>query len=731
MKDPQLIGEQAGRHEVLWSLPPPAPPDAIIPLCRELRIPPIIASVLWTRGFKEKAAEDLYPKLTPCPLPGIEEAVDLIQLTLQSHKRILIHGDYDADGISATAILKLGLEELGGNVQIHIPNRLTEGYGIHLDRVEEHILRADLIITVDCGISNIEEINQLKRSGVDVIVTDHHQPGQQLPDAILVHPLLANQSKTNDALLTGAGVAFHLLWALHKKLGLPDPLKYTDIAALGTIADVAPLLGDNRALVREGLECLGNTTWPGLQASLKIAGIQGAPTARDIAFTIAPRINAAGRLGEADLGLELLTTKSTRRAHELSTYLEARNSDRRHLQNTMYDQALKMVDPDAPAIVLADETWHPGVIGIVASKLVDQYLQPVFLSAKGKGSVRSPPGISAVAALQEAKDHLTRFGGHEQAAGFTIESAKFSAFREAIYGYTRSRPTPKPTLDLDAFIGPEDINRDLLKGIKKLEPLGEKIPPPRFVLTGALSKVKAVGKNLNTLQIQCNNLKGVAWQKGFLASELSEGSKVNLAISLRENFWQGKSTIEFTADQIRQESPLLPRSKTKTPNIRRGAPIDLSGSLAGSAAAPVEGKPICIKDLNFSDPFSASLSIQKEVLKGTTIFFDLSSVVITAIKQHASELPTLGEVRTGFVRLQQGKKISPNDRKQTLIGKILGELRLIDEKGFARKGQKRNPYDSETLLAALLEKYRLQGLVNAYLYADDEVFASTVKSLFS
>ena len=155
MKDPQLIGEQAGRPEVLWSLPPPAPPDAIIPLCRELRIPPLIASVLWTRGFKEKAAEDLYPKLTPCPLPGIEEAVDLIQLTLQSHKRILIHGDYDADGISATAILKLGLEELGGNVQIHIPNRLTEGYGIHLDRVEEHILRADLIITVDCGISNI------------------------------------------------------------------------------------------------------------------------------------------------------------------------------------------------------------------------------------------------------------------------------------------------------------------------------------------------------------------------------------------------------------------------------------------------------------------------------------------------------------------------------------------------------------------------------------------------
>jgi single-stranded-DNA-specific exonuclease len=726
-----LVGEQASRPEAVWSVPPPAPPDAIIPLCRALSIPPLVANVLWTRGFQENAIEKLYPELTPSPVPGIEEAAEVIRHALNTRRRILIHGDYDADGISATATLMLGLRELGGNVQTYIPNRLTDGYGIHFDRVAEHASRADLLITVDCGISNLDEIHALRRSGVDVIVTDHHQPGPELPDAVLVHPLLTQERKGNHSFLTGAGVAFHLLWALHRIVGQPAPLKYADIAALGTVADVAPLLGDNRALVREGLARLEKTPWPGLQASMALAGIRHSPTARDIAFIIAPRLNAAGRLGEADHGLELLTTMSERRGRELSAYLDARNIDRRHLQDTMYEKALKLIDPEAPAIVLEDETWHPGVLGIVASKLVERYFQPVFLSAKGKGSVRSPPGTSAVAALRAASINLARFGGHEQAAGFTIESENFPAFREAIYNFVRDHPTPCPTIDLDALIGPEEIDRDLYRAIESLEPFGEGLPLPRFALTGSLDRVRAVGKNRSTLQIQCEGIRGIAWQKGFLVPELPQGTKVNLAISLRENSWQEKRTIEFTAEEIRRKAPLSLRCGAGATKIHRGEPTGDSQRFQDPINNLAKGDVVWLQDLVFAGPFSVSESLKKLVRSEAALYFDLPPDVVKAIQRHASELPTLSEIRKGFVQLQRGNPIPFNGTKETFVRKILVELQLIDENGFTRKGKKTNPYESEILLAVLLEEYRLRGLANAYLYADDEAFSATIKSLFS
>ncbi|HRP47500.1 MAG TPA: DHH family phosphoesterase, partial [Trueperaceae bacterium] len=399
-----------GVPEAQWSVRPPAPPSAVAALSRALQVPPALAALLWSRGLRDEAPDHLAPALALSPNPALVEAAKRLAAAVRSGKRILVHGDYDADGISGTAVLYLGLQELGADVAAFIPDRLTDGYGVAMQRVPEHIARADLFITVDCGVTNLSEIAALQAAGVEVIVTDHHTPGGALPDCLVVHPGLSPAARHGLPELTGAGVAFHLLWALHTELGKEAPLEYADLATIGTIADVAPLLGENRALIREGLARLADSRWPGLRASVAQARLSAPIDARSVAFVLAPRLNAAGRLGEADIGLELLTTRSERRAAELAIYLDARNGERRQIQDAMYESALLKADPEAPAIVLEDPSWHPGVMGIVASKLLERYYLPVFIAAAGKGSVRSTPGISAVEGLRAAAPHLLRFG---------------------------------------------------------------------------------------------------------------------------------------------------------------------------------------------------------------------------------------------------------------------------------------------------------------------------------
>ena len=300
-----------------WAVRPAAPPAEVERLVRELSLPPVLASVLWARGVD---LDGLRPPLELTRIPELVTAAERIAAALGQNKRILIHGDYDADGISGTAVLTLGLRALGGRVTPFVPNRLKDGYGVHPNRVAEHAAAADLFITVDCGVSNRAEVHALQAAGVEVIVTDHHHPGQLLPDCLTVHPSLSPYAQKGLPELTGAGVAYHLLWALHEHLGLEPPVEYSDLATLGTVADVAPLMGENRALVNAGLAQLAVSRWPGVRAMMKRTLSHGkAVTARDVAFILAPRLNAAGRLGEADLGLELLTTASERRALELAS----------------------------------------------------------------------------------------------------------------------------------------------------------------------------------------------------------------------------------------------------------------------------------------------------------------------------------------------------------------------------------------------------------------------------
>ena len=702
--------------ETRWTVRPAAPPHAVETLVREVSLPPLLASILWARGV---SVEALKPPLELTRIPELLTAAERLEDALKNRKRIVIHGDYDADGISGTAVLTLGLRALGANVTPFIPNRLREGYGVHPDKVAEHADKADLFITVDCGISNRAEVHALQALGTEVIVTDHHHPGQVLPDCLTVHPSLSPYAQRGLPELTGAGVAYHLLWALYERLGLGPPTEYSDLATLGTIADVAPLMGENRALVNAGLKQLSVSRWPGLRTMIKRTLMHGKEvTARDVAFVLAPRLNAAGRLGEADLGLELLTTASERRALELASYLDARNADRRKVQDEMLAEALELVDPAAPALVLEATGWHPGVMGIVASKLLERFYKPVYIVAGGKGSVRSTPGISAVGGLEHAHDLLERFGGHSQAAGFSLRDGQLGAFRARICEYAAAHPTPQPALVADALLSPDEIEDDLYKAVGLLEPYGTGHPAPLFALSGPLETARGVGAGGKHLKLRLGGIGGMAWNQGDAADTLRSAGQVNAAVSLKENTWQNKTTLEFLADGVRAARPLeLDVTQTPSHPIFRGtAPADFGGEV-------VLELPLSADLLTLTEP------LRSLVQKNEGVLFKLSDREIGRLE--GLELPpTLTEARAAFVRLQRGSPLGCSDAKAQLCRTVLEELGLLDAQGRTLKGQKRDPYSSKTLVRGLTERYTLTTFLKAYRALSDAAFAETVWTLF-
>ena len=701
--------------ETRWTVRPAAPPHAVETLVRELSLPPLLASILWARGV---SVEALKPPLELTRIPELLTAAERLEDALKSRKRIVIHGDYDADGISGTAVLTLGLRALGANVTPFIPNRLREGYGVHPDKVAEHADKADLFITVDCGISNRAEVHALEALGTEVIVTDHHHPGQVLPDCLTVHPSLSPYAQKGLPELTGAGVAYHLLWALYERLGLGPPTEYSDLATLGTIADVAPLMGENRALVNAGLEQLSVSRWPGLRTMIKRTLMHGKEvTARDVAFVLAPRLNAAGRLGEADLGLELLTTASERRALELASYLDARNADRRKVQDEMLAEALELVDSAAPALVLEATGWHPGVMGIVASKLLERFYKPVYIVAGGKGSVRSTPGISAVGGLEHAHDLLERFGGHSQAAGFSLRDGQLEAFRARICEYAARHPTPQPALVADALLSPDEIEDDLYKAVGLLEPYGTGHPAPLFALSGPLETARGVGAGGKHLKLRLGGVGGMAWNQGDAADTLRAAGQVNAAVSLKENTWQDKTTLEFLADGVRAARPLELDTPTELRPIFRGT------APAGFTGTEVLELPLSADLLTLTEPLG------KLVKENQGLLFNLSDKELARLD--GLELPpTLTEARAAFVRLQRGSPLGCSDAKAQLCRTVLEELGLLDAQGRTLRGQKRDPYSSKTLVRGLTERYTLTTFLKAYRALNDAAFAETVWTLF-
>jgi single-stranded-DNA-specific exonuclease len=672
--------------------------------------------------LRDDAADHLDPPLAPSAIPDLTAAADRLVDAIERGRRVRIHGDYDADGISGTAVLTLGLRALGARVAPFIPHRVRDGYGIHPDRVVEHAAEADLFLTVDCGISNLDEIAALQAAGVEVIVSDHHTPGDRLPDCLIVHPKRSPLAARGLPELTGSGVAYHLLWAVHRRLGLPDPVEYADLAAIGTIADVAPLLGENRALVKLGLERLRASVWPGVRATLALARVRGAPTARDVAFGLAPRLNAAGRLGEADLGLELLMTASDARALEIAARLEEHNRERKRIQDEMLASALPMVDDGAPAIVVADAGWHAGVMGLVASQLVERYYRPVYIVAGGKGSVRSTPGISAVEGLRAAAPYLKRWGGHAQAAGFALDMAHFGPFRDAIHAYVGGHPKPVPTVLADALLGLDAVDADLFAAARELEPYGEGHPPPGFLVGAQLASARAVGHEGAHLQLRLatpdgHETKGVAFRHGSWAETLRVGEGIDVSAVLSENEWNGRVTIEFQALALRRSAPVGMGDAAAAvggarPRVRRGP------ATGGERAVSV--------DPAAADPFA---ELRAAWASDDVLRLDLPPRRLADLEAEAASWPTVSDVRAAWVARSRGAPVAGSARLAERIDAVLAELDLVDAAGRTVRGRKVEPYASARLRAGLVRRYALRTLAEAYRRLDDAAFAEAVRAL--
>ncbi|MCS7305969.1 MAG: single-stranded-DNA-specific exonuclease RecJ [Thermoguttaceae bacterium] len=496
----------------------PYDPEQLAWLERAVGIPPLIAQLLWVRGIREPASARCFlePKLSalrgPEELPGCMEAADRLYEAVRQQRRIAIYGDYDVDGVTGTAILGRCLRLLGAEPIYYIPSRLEEGYGLREEAVRALAQRGvQVLITVDCGIGSIQEAEEASRLGIELLITDHHAPGAQLPKAaVIVHPRLGHPPYPFDS-LSGSGVAMKLAWAVCQRAAGAKRvssamreflLQAVGWAALGTVADVVPLVDENRILVSYGLVSLRERPSVGIAALLRRAGLaeKAALDGEDLAFQLVPRLNAAGRLGQASLALELLLTDQPERAETLAQYLDELNTTRKSLEHSIYLSALKQIKhhyppSEHPAWVLADSQWHPGVIGIVASHLAEKFHRPVILIAcdptgqrPGIGSGRSIPGLPLPEALAACREHLLGFGGHAAAAGLRIRPEQIPAFREAFCQFVAHSldPQQQGELWIDAEAPLAALTLRTVEQMERLAPFGYGNARPLLCSSGVL-----------------------------------------------------------------------------------------------------------------------------------------------------------------------------------------------------------------------------------------------------
>ena len=538
--------------------------------------PCLVSAVLASRGIAtaEEAAAFLEheQRLTYSPflMADMDKAVERVQRALADHERIAVFGDYDVDGITATCILVDYLQSRGADVLHYIPRRIEDGYGLSVDAIEGLYRKGTrLLITVDCGITGVEEVDFANSLGMDVVVTDHHECKETLPRAVAVVDPHRPDCGYPFKHLAGCGVALKLALAL----GGPDReealfSRYCTLAAIGTVADVMQMSGENRTIVSRGLAAIDHSYFIGLHALLKEAGLAGREiTSVQIGFVLAPRINAAGRMGAADKAAELLLCTDPAEAERMARELCALNRERQNVEQTIYSQAEEMIahlpDRDRSALVLESSRWHQGVVGIVASRLSEKYSRPSFMihlnGDTGKGSCRSWGGFNLFAALENCKDLLLGFGGHELAAGFTIEEANIPAFRERMNDYARSfrgGAAPVSVLDVDvAITHPSAVTLEELEALSALEPYGSGNARPVFCLLGAtLLRTQNVGQNRH-LKLRLG--KGSAQFDGIFFSTVAEdcgcrpGDRVDAAFYLQVNEFRGSRTVQLQMVDLR------------------------------------------------------------------------------------------------------------------------------------------------------------------------------------
>lgn len=562
-------------------------------LVRELGISALTAQVLVSRGYHtaEAATAFLNPRLSdlhdPDALPGVAEAAERICRAIESGRRITIYGDYDVDGVSGTSLLWRCLKLLGAPVDYYIPHRLSEGYGLNVDALRA--LHAEdprrLVVTVDCGITAIEEAEAARQMGLELIVTDHHQFGDRLPPAAtVVHPRHP-EGEYPFGELCGAGVAFKLAWSLCRRMGdgrkaSPRMRDYlltsVGLAAIATIADVVPLAGENRLLVRYGLESLRERPTTGMRALLAASGISletPLQADNDVAFGIGPRLNAAGRFGQARLAVELLTTTDPARAHELATYLNELNAERQKAEQRIMRQARELLEEnpqwrDDPTLVLTHPQWHAGVIGIVAGRLAERFERPVVLIAGGDGAVapgsaRSYGSCNLHAALAACRTHLLAFGGHEAAAGLKIELSRVDAFREALVEYVGEHFAPRAEdgeIRVDAEVRLADVTFHAVQELDRLGPFGEGNPRPVFAVRNVAlaAPPRRMGGGERHLDLRLRQhgttLRAVAFGRGEWAEQIATvDGPISVCFRPTINTFRGYSTVELQLMDWRPE----------------------------------------------------------------------------------------------------------------------------------------------------------------------------------
>lgn len=541
-------------------------------LSKEANISPAFASILLERGIETKEDAEIFlnpenkqPFYDPYLMNDMEKGVNRIVNAVNNGEKIAVYGDYDVDGITATSILVNTLKKLGANADFYIPDRQTEGYGLNIDALKKLASSGvNLVVTVDCGIAGIEEVKEANNF-LDIIITDHHIPSESLPEAIAVINPHRSDCPYPDKNLSGVGVAFKLCQALYKRIKDEEFTDDLEFVALGTIADIVPLIGENRKLVKEGLKTIQNSNKPGIKALIEVSALAGREIGTgQVGFALAPRLNASGRIGHAKDGVSLLLSDSYETALSIAENLNDSNIERQEIEKEILREAQAKLDKldvsKLHSIVLDGENWHPGVIGIVASRLVDTYYLPtIIISHQGdeaKGSCRSIRALHMHDALSHNAEYLLGFGGHSQAAGLTIKTSEIPKFREAFENYVASTLTEEDyaqTVELAAIMKPEDVTGSFIEELDLLEPYGMGNAKPVFGAKNLLGKnVKVIGRNSEHLSFSLGtyvNRNAIAWGKSELADIIAR-ERIDICYTAQSDEWQGEKRIELIISSL-------------------------------------------------------------------------------------------------------------------------------------------------------------------------------------
>ncbi|MBW1742791.1 MAG: single-stranded-DNA-specific exonuclease RecJ [Deltaproteobacteria bacterium] len=558
-------------------------PEQVGSLSDALRCQPAVAAALVNRGISNPDLAEVFLRpsfahvRSPFLMKDVDLAVERILLTLRHREKVLIFGDYDTDGITATALLFEFLAYLGVDVHCHIPDRMTEGYGLSQEYIEAHAVpdSVDLVITVDCGISSHDAVNAAGRAGIDVIITDHHEPPPSIPAALAVLNPKQADCPSGFSWLAGVGVAFNLVLALRKRLRddgywdkrqEPNLKAACDLVALGTVGDMAPLVEENRIYVKAGLEVLASDSRPGVQALLDVSKLTNRSlSTRDLAFRLAPRLNAPGRLFHASSALTLLTTPSIETARAIAKELDQQNTKRREIENLILSEITQRLEKNPElleqrALILDEQGWHQGVIGIVASRLVNRYEKPSVVIAVtdgiGKGSARSPDGFDLYEGLKICSRHLERFGGHKAAAGLTLRAENIPGFRKDFERVVSEKIRPEesvPELLVDSEISASDVLPELADELEALAPFGVGNPEPVFMISDAdLLTARRVGNRHLQMRFRPSASGNVKKNKSIDAIFFNQtrevpqpGNLYRIACHVRWNRWREQKKMQL------------------------------------------------------------------------------------------------------------------------------------------------------------------------------------------